>query len=440
MTRRGMRAALLGAASAAALMVGVQDASAGAFGIREQSATAQGQSFAGAASGAGGLSSMYWNPATVTMSPGYQGEISGSVIDLNAKITPQAGTSPFLGNAPSGDIGQTALVPSTYTSYQINDMLWLGLSSNAPFGLVTKPNQAWSGQIYARTSRVFSGNFNPIIGIKVTDWLSVAAGPTIEYLDIRLKRATSFVATAPTAELKGDATNVGFSAGVTITPFAGTTIGVGYRSSIDHDISGRVITPTAVVPVKSQLNTPDLVTVGLTQAITNEFRVNLGYEFANWSRLGTIGQVSTISGGIVSTLPLNYKDGHFASLGVEYDMSPELTVRAGGAYEWSPIDTSVRLPSLPDANRIWASLGASYRFSNKLTIDLAYSHIFADTANIRIQPGSAALVVAGIPGIGAVPLTFNARSKGDVNIFSAALRFRWDDPAVAIPAGAIRSY
>ena len=48
----------------------VSTAQAGAFAIREQSATAQGLSFAGAASGSGGLSSVFWNPATITMAPG----------------------------------------------------------------------------------------------------------------------------------------------------------------------------------------------------------------------------------------------------------------------------------------------------------------------------------------------------------------------------------
>ena len=44
---------------------------AGGFAVREQSARAQGMSFAGAASASGQLSSMFWNPATITMNPGW---------------------------------------------------------------------------------------------------------------------------------------------------------------------------------------------------------------------------------------------------------------------------------------------------------------------------------------------------------------------------------
>ena len=70
------------ARSAAALgaLLAATAAQAGGFGIREQSATAQGESFAGVAAGSGGLSSMFWNPATITMTPGIQTEAHGSVI------------------------------------------------------------------------------------------------------------------------------------------------------------------------------------------------------------------------------------------------------------------------------------------------------------------------------------------------------------------------
>ncbi|MCJ2100501.1 outer membrane protein transport protein, partial [Methylobacterium sp. E-046] len=66
-----MRAGLL---AATAVILGAGQAHAGAFGIREQSTQAQGLAWAGAASGSGGVSSMFWNPATITMRPGFVAE------------------------------------------------------------------------------------------------------------------------------------------------------------------------------------------------------------------------------------------------------------------------------------------------------------------------------------------------------------------------------
>lgn len=434
-----LRTTLIAAVSTAAMALGAPSAFAGAFGLREQGAQGQGMSFAGVASGSGGLSSMYWNPATITMNPGFQTYNSISVIDLDGKITPQVGTSPLLGSLPSGGIGETAAVPASYTSYQLNDSWWLGLSGNAPFGLVTKPNFGWAGQIYARTSRIYTVNFNPILGWKVNDWLSLGVGPTIEYFTVKLKRATSPLSPfAPSAELRGDDVGFGITAGATITPFAGTTIGIGYRSSIAHELQGTITTPVARTQINSKLNTPELVTVGITQVITPDFRLNAGYEFTNWSRLGLVGQQAVdgpAAGFTVNGLVLRYKDGHFVSFGGEYDWNANWTFRAGAAYEWSPIDEGNRSPTIPDANRIWASLGATYRLSDKMTVDFAYSHIFADKAPIRIVPGNPALISAG-----PVPLSFVAEGKAQVDIISAALRYRWDDTRVAQAAPIVTKY
>src|SRR5918997_2432239 len=171
------RISTLAAVSLAALISAQGGAQAGGFALREQSATAQGYSFAGAASGSGYLSSMFWNPAVITMMPGWQSEWHASLIIPRVDINPLPSVPTFALGA-SGDIGQDAVVPASYSSYQINDMLWVGLSTSSPYGLVTDPRETWSGQLYSRSSRIFSINVNPVLGIKVNDWLSVAAGPS----------------------------------------------------------------------------------------------------------------------------------------------------------------------------------------------------------------------------------------------------------------------
>ena len=83
-----IRNAALAGISTVLLTLTAGGALAGAFGIREQSTLAEGQAFAGAASGSGGVSSMFWNPATITMNPGWVSEQNLSFINLSSKITP----------------------------------------------------------------------------------------------------------------------------------------------------------------------------------------------------------------------------------------------------------------------------------------------------------------------------------------------------------------
>jgi long-chain fatty acid transport protein len=417
----------LAAVSLAALVAAQGGAQAGGFAVREQSATAQGLSFAGAASGSGYLSSMFWNPAVITMMPGWQTDASLSLIVPRVDINPLPSVPTFaLGG--SGDIGQDALVAASYNSYQINDMLWVGLSATSPYGLVTDPRENWSGQVYSRSSRVFSVNVNPVLGVKLNDWFSVAVGPSLQYFDIKLKRAAGVAPGAPSVILDGDDIGFGFTAGVTITPFAGTTIGLGYRSRIEHGLEGTVSIPgpTGIIPISADLSTPDQLTIGISHAFTPALTVHAGFEWTNWSILET--PLVTGPGGVVVTdLPLNYDDGYFYSLGFDYKLNDQLTLRAGLAYEESPIDTEIRSTRLPDNDRIWASVGASYQWNNKLSFDLAYTNIFAKETDIRIVPGHQDF--EGLP--------FLADVDSNVDIVSVGLRYRWDDPVVAIPAAPI---
>ena len=67
-----------------------------------------------------------------------------------------------------------------------------------------------------------------------------------------------------------------------------------------------------------------------------------------------------------------------------------MKLRAGIAYEKSPITDGVRTPRLPDNDRMWYSVGASYKppqFTG-ITVDLGYSYIQAKATPINIGPGS----------------------------------------------------
>jgi long-chain fatty acid transport protein len=429
------------AVSMSALAAAISGAEAGGFALREQSASAQGLSFAGAASGSGGLSSMFWNPATVTMKPGWQSEYHASLIDANSDITPLPGTAAYLlPLGPSGDLGDPVILPSSYTSVQLSDQFWIGMSSTTPFGLSTKANHRWAGETYARTTKIASFNINPILGWKVTDWLTIAAGPMIQYAKLDVKRAIAPRVLfgglePPNSILEVEDVDVGFTAGVNITPWAGTSLGVGFRSTVHHELDGDLTLslPRSDRDTLVKVNTPEMLTVGLSQYLGAGVTVHAGYEWTNWSRLKEPAVTFIPSGIPVSSFPLHWEGGHFYSLGLEYAFSPQWTVRAGVAYEESPVTTANRNPRLPDNDRIWASIGLGYKWSEKLSFDVSYSHLFVEDAPIRIVPGHRDFQT--FPVVGGAPLI--ADSEGSVDIVSVSLRYRWDNPAVAVPAAPV---
>ncbi len=394
-------------ASAAAILATFatfSPAFSGAFALREQSATYQGMSFAGAAAG-DYLSSMFWNSAAAAAAPGMNAESHATlaIIQSEFEANPTLAGYDNVQDRNSGDIAQDGLIPASYFNYQINDRLFFGLAMNSPFAFTTKPqNTDWAGTAFAETSKVFSLNINPTLAYKLTPELTVGVGAQVEYFKVRLRsgdspaRAGLGLPALPGREVEGDDIGFGGTAGVIWEPRPGTSIGLGYRSAVDIELDGdckgaglsTLLTVGgacngAANPgggVKADLTLPDLVSLGLSHQVTDRFKVLGTVEWTNWSRAGTI-QIIGDTGVQVDTFPLEYEDGWFYSLGAEYKYSPVLTLRAGIAYEESPIpDEEVRV-SLGDADRVWVSAGATYEYSSKLAFDVAYTHIFVDDVN-----------------------------------------------------------
>lgn len=439
MVRARVRSLLLATASAGVLLVTVISAHAGGFAVREQSAYGQGSSFAGIAAG-GALSSMFWNPAIITQFNGKTVEQVATAIMPKGSHSYTAATLagiPAFANAP-GDSGLDAVVPAGYASWQFNEKLWLGISLNAPFGLAVNFPQRWAGSQYGQSSKVESYNFSPTIAYKLNDWISVAVGLQAQYMKVSYD---AFVNAAPLfiGSINGAGWGWGWTAGVTLTPTPTTTIGIGYRSAINQDINGSLDVPAGVAlttrgSVNTTLNLPDTLTFGLRQRLGERFTLLAGYEWSNWSRIGTpvvaqpSGAPATI-GGTAVALPFQYSDGHFYSLGGEYILNPAWTVRAGIAFEKSPITDGVRTPRLPDNDRMWYSVGASYKPASirGLTLDAGYSYI--DVKDTPICLGTTSGCPAN-PWSGTT--TYVGSVNSHVHILSVGLRYQWDDAVAPV--------
>jgi long-chain fatty acid transport protein len=266
------------------------------------------------------------------------------------------------------------------------------------------------------------------VAFKVNDWISVAVGLQAQYMKVSYDTLT-VPATAQFANISGHGWGYGWTAGVTLTPLPGTTIGIGYRSAIDQKINGTMelsstVPASTAGPVNLTLNLPDMLTIGLRQRLGDRWTLLAGFEWSNWSRIGTANLYAPSGnatiGGTVVKFPFNYSDGYFYSLGAEYMWDPSLTFRAGIAFEQSPITDSVRTPRLPDNDRMWYSVGASYKPPQLrgFTFDLAYSFIDVKDTPINISAAS------GNPWLNGTS-TYIGSVDSHIHIVSLGLRYQW---------------
>jgi long-chain fatty acid transport protein len=386
---------------------------------------------------------MFWNPATLTQFQGIWNENGFTGIFPRAKHTPQPGSA-LLALGGVSDSAEMGLVPNGYTSYQLSPNLWLGLSINAPFGLSVSFPGIWAGRNYAGDSQLKTYNATPSIAWRINDWFSVGAGVQLQYAK------AEFASGLPTAlshqlTLKGRGWGFGLTAGATFTPTPTTQIGIGWRSAIDQDIQGAMLLPAGAIfnppfstpgSVETTLKLPDIVSLGIRQAVSPQLTLLGTVEWSNWSRIGTstINQFSGapatvlagLGGGAV-TLPFEYDDGWFFSAGAEYRWTERLTVRGGIGYELSPITDQVRTPRLPDNDRFWASLGLSWNLNRAIRLDLAYTHLWVKDPNVNITAAS------GNPSFSTVPYVGTVDAQSDMLSGSLVVRFDDIEPSLKKP-------
>jgi long-chain fatty acid transport protein len=428
----------------AGLFVASDIAEAGGFAVREQSVSGSGAAFAGVAAGYD-LSSIFWNPAGVSVARTDQAESHNSLIVPDGDITGSAFFEPLGGGSiplssldpNSGDLPSLALVPAMYFGMPVSERLSVGFGLNSPFGLTTKPdNDNWAGKFEARTSKLVTFNLNPVASYKLTERLVVGWGMQLEYIKARLKSAFpgigGLVGPNPNVAIEADDFAVGYTLGVLWHPTSGTDIGLGFRSSIEHKLEGHILVPGFPVlssaGVSADLETPEIATASLRQKVGQRVALLGTIEWTNWSNLDeVIIKARSINpnlgaatvGSTIAKLPFNWEDGWFFSGGIEYEVNDRATARAGVAYEESPIqNASQRTPRDPDTNRIWASVGATYDFSSTTSVDLAYSHVFFEDGSIdRTSP---------IQGLGQV--RFSGEAEQDVDIVALSVKIRLGSP------------
>lgn len=427
MTSKALKSALVATSAIVGFAFTAEQVSAGGFAIREQSAQFQGASFAGAAAG-GGLSSMYWNPASAgsVAGPGIISESHFSGIFGNAYNEVEtynglpAAALPF--DPTGGDIASPALVGASYYAYNLSPSLTLAMSMTSGFGLATKQTDLnYLGAELGRTTKLFTINATPTLAYKIAPGITIGAGLQIQYAKAKLSLATGAPVGPYSIFKDGDDVAIGATAGILIEPAAGTAIGLGWRSQITHELEGDFSLAGAPFQRTAQveLNLPDIVTLSLRHAIRPDMRVLGTVEWTNWSRFQQL-EITGVLSPIPLVIPANWEDSWYFALGGEYDLNPAMTLRAGVGYEISPVDDPTkRFTGIPDNDRVWLSAGGTVRLSENMSADFAYTHVFVETGRFERE------TLLGTPITG--------QSEANVDIFSASLKTRWGGHAPLEP-------
>ncbi len=433
---------------------------AAGFQINEISPSLQGDATAGAAAASNDVSSMFINPATLSTLQENQGYIGANEIfphvsmsnatavhTVNIPGFPASSISaPVQGQNYQNNVAPSAFVPDGYVGLRINDKVVAGLSFNAPYGLKSAYSQNSVLRFAAVYSSVKTIDITPALSYAITDQLSVGAGMQFQYMKAIFSNfdgpytgvapIDSLIASNFPTSLGGYSWGYGYTLGALYSPDKKTRLGIGFRSRVREGLKGngqQYVSPGGVVPapsqnflfnaqtpVSAQVTTPDILTFSAARDI-GQWTVKASGQVNFWDVFNQLSINMPAAFATNSTIQTQWKNAWFGAVGAEYHKSPTWTFRGGVAYDESPT-TAFRDPRIPDSDRVWLNVGATYKVNKHISIDGAYAHIFTRDQTVNIIQAS------GSSATSTVPLEVNqvsANYQSSVDIVALALRYRF---------------
>lgn len=432
MARIPPRHSTLATAFMAALLPGL--ATAASFQILEQSPALQGTSFAGTASSATDASTVFFNPAAMSMLDGSHFTAGGNLILPEAKFdndgsTAATGTAleqPLSG--PNDTTDETGFVPNFYYVRPINEQWTFGLGVNAPFGLTSSYDDDWVGRYHATDSELTLLNINPTFAFRASERVSLGIGLNYQRIDATLENEVdSFSAcvgatgnaancvgggfgTAVTpgnrsqdssSKVEGDDENFTLDLSVLFQVNQATRVGAVFRQGGDFTLDGDINFDrsdacntnagcTAALDasegdIEADVEIPDTLTVSISHVLDSRWTLHGDVAWTQWSSIDEVEIVAKDDGQVINTLDLDYDDTMRYAFGATYSDGGPWTWRGGIAFDEAPqTDPEHQTPRVPDQDRTWLSAGFNYAVSPTASIDFGYTHILVDDIDVDI--------------------------------------------------------
>jgi long-chain fatty acid transport protein len=429
---------ILASAAVAALAWG--EASATGFFVNQQSVQGRARVDAGNSSAADELGTVFFNPAAL---PAMFGDGRGDLrfafgvqlivprsTQTNAGTTASSlGADIPVDGQRSHDPTDPSPIPNLYLAKKLTDNAAVGVGINFPFGLAIKSPSDWFGRYDAIEASLTTINTSVVGAWRFDNGVAIGGGVDLQYAYTKLVTAIPYpfaisAATDGRVETKGHAWTPGYNIGIHyVTPDGNTKLGAHYRSGMKQEIKGDATFSGLLAPfdtlngtygARADLNLPAIATAGVWQRVSRDVDVMAEFEWYQWSKFD---EIRTRLDGLPDAVRItNYRDTFAAAVGADYRVRRDLTLRGGLKYDRTPTRDGFRDTTVPDSNRLWLGLGASWQLASGSFIDFAFNHVFfkdttVDTTRTFFDGTPAATSIHTLGDVSAVvnTIAFNVR-------------------------------
>jgi long-chain fatty acid transport protein len=360
---------------------------AGGFAANEQGAKATGMANAFAAQ-ADDPTAVYFNPAGIVQLEGTQVTVGVSPVIPGATFESNTNDPAFRNTT----VGQKThldddpvFIPNAYMTQKVSDRFSFGFGTFSNFGLETNWPDDWAGRflVGGTKAELITLSVNPVLAFKPHERVSLSVGPVMQYIDVDLRRKI-FTGTPlePEGKFTGDDTAWGWNAALMVWLPANFKFGASYRSEVSHRIHGQLkVNPDigANTGFTSDVTTPANAYLGLAWShgpLTLEF----DFQWTDWSSFSEL-RAKFNNGTPDLVVKEDWHDAWGYRFGAQFALNQYLDVRAGIAYDESPIPAKSVSPRIPGSDRWIYALGFGGHYEG-FTADLAYQYVDAESVKM----------------------------------------------------------
>lgn len=433
---------------ASAITLAALQVNAAGFQLNEHSAAGLGRANAGEAAIADNAAVIARNPAAMAMFKDISITAGVSYIDPEVDVKgtvthqqlAQLGVVAELDSSES-NIAPNAFVPHFYLVAPIDDKLAFGLALNSNYGLKTSYSDSFNAADVADEAEIKTIYINPNVSYRINDKLSLGLGVSAVYGEGTF--GTSFPAYAiqaapavnaflaqnpavaqqlglpglPTSHanilhVSGDDWGFGWNAGLMWEQNENFRVALSYRSGVDLELSGDAKSDfIAAYNTSGSLDVemPAVAELAAYYQFHNDWAVSSSINWTEWSTFESL--IVDMDGiGEVLLREEDWDDNWRYAVGLTHFLSDDITLRAGFAYDKTPVtDREHRSLSIPDSDRFWYSLGATYQVNKNLSVDLGITLINGEEAELEETS--------------ALGTQFKGSSEGDAQLYSLSANY-----------------
>lgn len=418
-----------------------------------------GRAYAGEAAISDNAAALATNPALMSRFNKTEFSVGGIYIDSKIHLSgPVTVSSPALGTLESGSASHRNIVPGSfvpnfYIAHPINDRFAVGGGMNVNFGLKSDFDDSYDAGIFGGTTDLTAINMNLSGSYRISRGWSFGAGVNAVYAQAEVERNAGILANLPRNQrllaaaranpalaarlravlpalsaitpesemvhLKGNAWGVGWNAGLLYEFNERNRMGLAYHSPIDLDFKDNTAfsrNPTLLGYTgvgRLTLKLPAYWEFSGFHQMTDRFAMHYSVKYTQWKRFKELrGEFD--NGNLAFYKKEGYRNNTRIALGATYTLSEQWTLRAGIAYDEAAANGHSSA-SIPDADRTWYSLGATYHFTPDFSVDLGYAHLIGSHTSFKETQNIGGLVV--------VEADYSTRSRADLYGLNINYRF-----------------